>query len=155
MQTASSKTNWLSLVGFLLLCFAVSAFGGLFQPGDWYQGLNKAPWTPPNIAFPIVWSLLYVMIAVTGWQLFRSKNTILFCLWCAQLLLNGLWSWLFFGEQWPVISLLDLILIDILVINLALKAWRVGMSSTAYLLVPYVIWLLVATSLNTYIVFAN
>ncbi len=152
---APSKTNWLSLVGFLLLCFAVSAFGGLFQPGDWYQGLNKAPWTPPNIAFPIVWSFLYVMIAITGWQLYRSNNTILFSLWCAQLVLNALWSWIFFGEQWTVIGLVDLVLLDILVINLALKSWRAGLRPTAYLLVPYVTWLLIATSLNTYIVFAN
>jgi len=155
MQTATLKSNWLSLLSFMLICFAVFAFGGLFQPDDWYLALNKAPWTPPNIAFPIVWSLLYIMIAIAGWQLFNSNNRGLFTLWCAQLFFNGLWSWLFFGEHWSGAGLLDLILIDILVINLALKARRANVTLDAVLLLPYIAWLLLATSLNAYIVFAN
>ena len=155
MHKATLKSNWQSLLAFLLICFAVFAFGGLFQPGDWYAQLNRAPWSPPNIAFPITWAFLYVMIAISGWQLHHSNNQSLKVLWWSQLIFNALWSWLFFGQHWTLAGLIDLILIDMLVINLALKAQRAGFTLSCLSLLPYIAWLLLATSLNTYIVFAN
>jgi tryptophan-rich sensory protein len=142
-------------VAFLLICFAVFVFGGLFRPGDWYLALNKAPWSPPNIAFPIVWTFLYCCIAIAGWQIYHRGNSTLRALWTIQLILNGLWSWLFFGQQWVLISLLNIILLDAFVINLILKARRAKLSMASLLLTPYIIWLLIATSLNTYILLAN
>ena len=149
------RETWQSLLVFLLICFLVFAFGGLFRPGEWYLALNKAPWSPPNIAFPIVWSLLYTCIAIAGWQIYHRGNTTLKILWGLQLVFNALWSWMFFGQHWVLLGLVDIILIDGLVINLMLKARRVGLSSTSLLLVPYIAWLLLATTLNSYILLAN
>jgi len=147
--------NWKSLSIFLFACFLVFSFGGLFRPGDWYLALNKAPWNPPNIAFPIVWSFLYIFIAVAGWQIFHRGNTTLKTLWLLQLIFNALWSWVFFGQQWVLIGLINIIIIDALVINLILKARRANLSSASLFLLPYIAWLLLATTLNTYILLAN
>lgn len=155
MPPPSINEKWPSLMVFLLSCFLVFLFGGLFQPGDWYATLNKAPWTPPNIAFPIVWVLLYICIAIAGWRIFHHGNQTLKMLWYLQLTLNGLWSWVFFGQHWVGAGLLNIILIDALVINLVLKARRAKLSVASTLMTPYLCWLLLATTLNTYILLAN
>ena len=155
MKSLKFKEKWPSLLVFLLICFAVFSFGGLFRPGDWYLSLNQAPWSPPNIAFPIVWSFLYVFIAIAGWQIYHQGNSTLRALWITQLILNGLWSWVFFGQHWVVVALINIVLLDVLVINLILKARRAGLKMASLLLGPYIVWLLLATSLNTYIVIAN
>jgi benzodiazapine receptor len=149
------KEKWPSLIVFLLICLAVFSFGGLFRPGEWYLALNRAPWSPPNIAFPIVWTFLYVFIAIAGWQLYHQGNSTLRTLWASQLILNGLWSWVFFGQHWVAVALVNIVLLDVLVINLVLKARRAGLKMASLLLAPYVVWLLLATSLNTYIALAN
>jgi benzodiazapine receptor len=149
------KEKWPSLIVFLLICLAVFSFGGLFRPGEWYLALNRAPWSPPNIAFPIVWTFLYVFIAIAGWQLYHQGNSTLRTLWASQLILNGLWSWVFFGQHWVAVALVNIVLLDVLVINLILKSRRAGLAMSSLLLTPYIIWLLLATSLNTYILLAN
>lgn len=155
MKSLRLKEKWPSLIVFLLICLAVFSFGGLFRPGEWYLALNRAPWSPPNIAFPIVWTFLYVFIAIAGWQLYHQGNSTLRTLWASQLILNGLWSWVFFGQHWVAVALVNIVFIDILVINLILKSRRAGLKMASLLLVPYVVWLLLATSLNTYILLAN
>lgn len=155
MKSLRLQERWPSLIAFILICLAVFIFGGLFRPGDWYLALNRAPWSPPNIAFPIVWTFLYAFIAIVGWQIYHLGNSSLRALWITQLILNGLWSWVFFGQHWVVAALLNIVVLDILVINLALKARRAGMKITCLLLTPYIAWLLLATSLNMYIVLAN
>lgn len=155
MTSLKIQNKWPSLSAFLAMSFAVFLFGGLFTPGDWYLALNQAPWSPPNIAFPIVWTFLYVFIAIAGWQVYHLGNSTLKTLWATQLILNGLWSWVFFGQQWVLIGLLNIVLLDALVINLILKARRAGLTVVSLLLAPYIGWLLIATSLNTYILIAN
>ena len=150
-----NKAEWKYLPAFLLACFLVFAFGGLFQPGDWYESLVRPPWTPPNIAFPIVWSILYICIAFAGWLIFASDNKTLKGLWVAQLILNALWSWIFFGQHWIIGGAVDIVLIGIVLINLILKAWRAGEKVAAFLLAPYLAWILLATSLNVYVAVAN
>jgi len=155
-MTKSSKTqSWLPLLGFLAVCYVVFGFGGLFQPGDWYESLERAPWSPPNIAFPIVWVILYALIAISGWLIYRQQNTKLLGLWIAQLLFNGLWSWLFFGQDWVVLGLIDLVLIDFLVALLILGCLKNGQKLCSLLLLPYLVWLVLATSLNVYILVHN
>ncbi|MBL4671885.1 MAG: tryptophan-rich sensory protein [Arenicella sp.] len=155
MKSLRLEEKWPSLIAFLLICFAVFSVGGLFRPGDWSLALNQAPWSPPNMAFPIVWAFLYVFIAIAGWQIYHRGNSTLKALWITQLILNGLWSWVFIGQHWVVVALVNIVFLDILVINLILKARRAGLKTASLLLTPYIIWLLLATSLNTYIVLAN
>lgn len=139
-----------------LACVAALAIGGLFQPGAWYEGIEKAPWTPPNIAFPIVWTTLYVLIALSGWIVSKANDAPLIRLWWAQLVLNAAWSWLFFGEQWVWLALVDIALILGLVGMFVVKARRhedVRFAGT--LMLPYALWLVLALSLNAYIAVAN
>lgn len=140
---------------FAVLCLAVFLFGGLFQPGEWYEALNRAPWSPPNIAFPIAWTILYVLIAIAGHKIANSGDKFALTIWYVQLGLNALWSWVFFGEHWLLIGLVDLIALVLLVAFLIVRTARTANWVTSVMLTPYLIWLGLATSLNAYIVVNN
>jgi len=139
----------------LIACLLTFGFGGLFIPGEWYASLNRAPWSPPNFAFAIVWSILYIIIAICGWQIFSSNNTTLKRLWCAQLVVNAIWSWIFFGLHWTTVALFDILLLTALIIILLIKCGKDKLLLSSYLFIPYLAWLLLATSLNFYIVIHN
>ena len=94
---------------FIGLCLCTYLFGGLFVPGEWYQQLNRAPWNPPDIAFPIAWTLLYAMIAFAGIKCQQSGDKQLLRLWFAQLFFNAIWSWIFFGQHWVLLGLLNIL----------------------------------------------
>ena len=107
-DTRSGKTSWLVLAGFLAACFAVSTAGGVvtaLSVDDWYRSLERPSFTPPDRAFSIVWTTLFVMIAVAGWRVWRragfSRARTGFMLFGAQLALNLIWPVLFFGFQSP------------------------------------------------------
>lgn len=155
VASISNKPRWQNLPIFLAICFAAFAFGGLFRPGEWYAALTVPPWTPPNLAFPIVWAVLYICIAFAGWLIFASGNKTLKTLWVVQLVLNALWSWIFFGQHWVLLGAADIVLIGIVLVNLILKSWRAGEKAAASLLCPYLLWIMLATSLNVYIAVAN
>lgn len=151
----SKRLPWRTLPIFIVICILVSAFGGLFQPGEWYESVNRAPWTPPNIAFPIVWGILYLFIAIAGWLIFARGSARAKQLWIAQLVLNAAWSWLFFGQHWVLVALIDISLMVILVTALVVQCFKEQLTLPGCLLAPYVIWLLLATSLNAYIFLYN
>jgi len=142
------------LVGLLvsiLVSFVPAAVGGRFLPGEWYRALDKPPWTPPGWVFGPAWTLLYLSMGVAAWLVWRerlgSRALLPLALFGAQLVLNGLWSWLFFGLRRP-----DLALADILALWLAIAAtivafWGVRPVAGA-LLLPYLAWVTFATALN-------
>lgn len=139
----------------LIACLATFAFGGLFIPGDWYASLNRAPWSPPNIAFPIVWFILYLFIAISGWHLFSTKHKHLQKLWCLQLGINAIWSWVFFGQHWVLLGLINILVLGLIVGLLMIKCYKNKLAFSTYLLTPYLAWLALAASLNAYILLNN
>ena len=155
MDGASRDLTMLSLIlgllGFVLLVSAVAATGSMFKPGAWYEALAKPAWTPPNWLFPVAWTLLYLMIAVAGWLVWRAVGFAgagtAFALYFLQLLLNAAWSWLFFG-----LHRMDLAFIDISVLLLAIAAnifaFYAVRPGAAYLLIPYLLWVSYAAALN-------
>lgn len=151
----SLPKSWGKLALFVLLSYAVFAFGGLFQPGDWYLSLNRAPWSPPNIAFPIVWFILYGLIAIAGWLVYAQSSRLLKWAWALQLLLNSLWSWIFFEQHWVLAALVSLFIITFLVLLLIVQCYRKSMRIVTWVLCPYLAWLLIATSLNSYVLLYN
>ncbi|WP_343285887.1 TspO/MBR family protein [Barnesiella sp. An55] len=141
-----------------LLCLGVGFSASFFQTRsmvEWYPFLDKSVLTPPGIAFPIAWSLLYVCMGVSlGRLIGRCRDRILFGIWGAQLVLNFLWSLCFFTFRYPLLGLVDILLLDVLVLVYMVGAYRRDRAA-AWLFVPYFVWLLFATYLNGYIYLYN
>lgn len=141
----------LGLLGFLGACFAVSTSGAVFMPGDWYEGLAKPPWNPPNWLFPPAWAVLYVTIAVAGWMVWRRVGfagaAVPLAIYRVQLLLNAGWSAVFFGLRRPdwAFAEVALLWLSILATILAFHPLHAG---AAWLLVPYLAWVSFAAVLN-------
>lgn len=137
-----------SFLVFFALVVVTASTGLLFRPGDWYAGLQKPNWTPPNWLFGPAWTVLYVMIAFAGWLVWRTDaSPVLVGLWVLQLLLNGLWSFLFFGRRRMDLAFVDIGALWLAIAAFVVAAWPV--SQTAGLLfVPYLAWVSFAAALN-------
>ncbi|MGC8723627.1 MAG: TspO/MBR family protein [Acidobacteriota bacterium] len=137
------------LLLFLLLVAGAALFGVRFQPGSWYAGLVKPAWTPPNALFGPVWSVLYLGIAVAGWLVWRRSGWRgpALAFWTFQLVLNALWSWLFFGLHRPLWALCDIALLWAAALAFAILSWGVSRPA-AVLFIPYLIWVAYAAALN-------
>ena len=140
-----------ALAGFVLLVGLVAATGAMFKPGEWYQALDKPPWTPPNWLFPVAWTLLYLVIAVAGWLVWRKAGLSAagpaFAVFFLQLVLNAAWSWLFFGLHRMDLAFMDIVLLLVAVgVNVYLF-FRV-LPAAGLLLAPYFLWVSFAAALN-------
>ncbi|HSN68981.1 MAG TPA: TspO/MBR family protein [Thermoanaerobaculia bacterium] len=146
----------ISLLVFVALVAAAAVTGAQFQPGGWYASLAKPSWTPPNWLFGPVWTLLYIGIAVAGWLIWRKTGRIdrAIGVWIAQLVLNAVWSWLFFGMHRPDLALVDIVAMLILIALFIVLARRIS-PVASYLFVPYLVWVSYATALNFAIWRAN
>jgi tryptophan-rich sensory protein len=139
------------LATFLLACFAAATTGAVFRPGPWYDQLDKPSWTPPDWAFPVAWTLLYIAIGVAPWLVWREAGftgaALPLAVWAVQLLLNAAWSWLFFG-----LRRMDLAFAEVLALWLSIAlmiALFLPISVTAGLLmIPYLVWVSFAAALN-------
>ena len=140
------------LVGFLLGKITQS------QINTWYQTLNKSLLTPPSIIFPIVWGILYAMLAIAGWSLWQQKKhpkaKFIFSLFMLQMLMNFMWTPLFFYFHWIMFAyfwLLAMVLITFTLILMSYKHFKLF----TMMLIPYQIWLIFACYLNAVIAFKN
>lgn len=151
-MTAQSRAYGMLL--FLLIVAGVSFFGAQFRPGEWYSQLDKPDWTPPNWVFPMVWSILYLMIAVAGWLIYSGSALLPKVLWAIQMVLNGLWSWLFFGLHLIGFALLDILALFACTFMLLWVTRKAGMAAV-WLMAPYLIWVGYAAALNLAIYLLN
>lgn len=162
------------LVGlaFLAAVVVVAGVGSLAAIGNtdgWYLDVEKVPWNPPNSVFGPAWSLLYALIAVAGFLLWRrgfrgagrrNAATGVLLLFVVQLLLNGLWTPIFFAG-YPVIgqaawwlAMVVILALLVVVVVLILRSRRLSRAA-AWLLVPYLLWLAFASTLNAGIIALN
>jgi benzodiazapine receptor len=143
--------NALGLVGWLAGSLAAGFIGSRFQPGAWYASLAKPAWTPPNAVFAPVWSVLYLLIALAAWLVWRRAGFkgagVALALFVAQLVLNALWSWLFFGLHRPDLAFFEIVILWSAAAGVAVLFWREVRSAGA-LMVPYVLWVGFASYLN-------
>lgn len=143
--------QWLGLGGFLLLTFAAAAIGSQFMPGEWYARLAKPSWTPPSWLFGPVWTLLYVLMAVAAWLVWKDRGfagaRVALVLYSVQLAFNAAWSWLFFGLQRPGLAFAEILVLWIAILATLIAFWRHRALAGA-LLVPYLAWVSFATALN-------
>jgi tryptophan-rich sensory protein len=138
-----------SLILFLLLVVGGGlAIGFLTAPGEWYASLAKPPFNLPNWVFGPVWTVLYVMIAVAGWRTFvRDRQGPAMKLWWAQLVLNFLWSPVFFAAHRIDLALIVVLLLLVFILAFIVASRRHD-AVAAWLFVPYASWVAFATALN-------
>ena len=115
---------------------------------EWYAGLAKPPFNPPNWVFAPVWTVLYVLIAVAGWRTFeRDRSGWAMKLWWAQLVLNFLWSPVFFAVHRIGLALLVILLLLAAILAFLVMSWRQNRVA-AWLFAPYAAWVAFAAVLN-------
>jgi tryptophan-rich sensory protein len=133
---------------FLLACCAAAATGVIFKPGAWYESLQKPSFTPPNWAFPVAWTTIYLLLAWAGYRLtlLPGSETVL-ALWAAQIALNTLWTPVFFGANRIVEAMVILALLWIVVAAMVVMALQLDILA-GLILLPYLAWLSVAAALN-------
>jgi tryptophan-rich sensory protein len=139
------------LIGFLLACFAAAATGAIFKPGAWYEGLAKPAWNPPNWLFPPAWAVLYVMMAVAAWLVWRQAGfagaPLALLLWGVQLVLNAAWSWIFFGMKRMDLAFIELVALWLTILATTL-AFALVSATAVWLMAPYLAWVTFAGALN-------
>lgn len=148
------------IIIFLILNFTALAIGGFFTGGgvssDWYANLNKAPWTPPGWVFGAAWTSIMICFSIYMGILHKrlavKKNIIR--LFILQLLLNISWNPLFFFFQSPITAFVSILLLTVLIFYFFIK-YRKTNNWASLLILPYFIWLCIATSLNFYIIIYN
>jgi translocator protein len=142
------------LIFWIAVCFLAAAVGSLFTApriDNWYAALAKPSWTPPDWVFGPAWSLLFLLMAVAAWQVWRTVERRLAVMplvfFGIQLLLNAAWSVLFFGMKSPGLALLEIVLLWLAIVA-TLVAFRRRSALAGWLLAPYLAWVSFAVALN-------
>lgn len=152
--------SFFALLFFVLLSLGAGFIGSAFtmsEIGTWYAGLTKPSWTPPNWVFGPVWTTLYVLMGTAAFLVSRSKKLgkyPVLWLFVAHLVVNTLWSIVFFTLHELLLATFIVLLLDVLVALLIKLFWRHSRVAS-YLLVPYLLWCLYATSLTIGILVLN
>lgn len=139
-----------ALIAFFALSFAAASTGGLFRPGMWYKKLRKPTWTPPNWVFPLVCSVLFCAIAISGWLVWETAGISAWpalTFYLLHLVVNASWSFLFFGVKRLDWAMGDVVCLWVMIAALIAAFAQFSLAS-ALLLVPYLGWVSVAAALN-------
>ena len=149
----------LTVIAWIIALQLISAMlAWLTQQGldPWYAGLMKSALTPPRWLFPIVWPLLYVLLAIVGWQLWstRHNHPLAWRLYAVQMLMNWAWTPLFFGLQWMIVAALWLSVMVVITLYLIVRTWS-QQRLCSVLLLPYVAWISFASYLSITIALLN
>lgn len=149
----------------LLLLFLLINFGGLALGGwlmdsgptsTWYTTLNQAPWTPPGWVFGFAWTTIMICFSIYLAFLFKNAyNSNLTKLFAFQVFLNVIWNFVFFNRHMIALGLFIIVLLTLVIYYFFIEYKQGKMNKIRLLLVPYMIWLVIATSLNTYILIYN
>jgi tryptophan-rich sensory protein len=147
----STRHALFGLAVILICCFIPAWFGSMFKPGEWYANLHKPPWSPPNWIFAPVWTLLYTLMGISAWMIWKrgglAAAVLPLVLFSIQLVLNGLWSWLFFGLKSMALAFTEIMVLWLAILATILAFW-VREPLAAVLLVPYLLWVGFAAFLN-------
>jgi benzodiazapine receptor len=141
---------WLTLFGFFAAAFGAGATGALFKPGAWYRLLSKPAWTPPDWLFPVAWTILYVAMSIAVWWVslsFSPWALAAVALWCWQIVMNALWSPVFFGLRRLDSAFAVIVALWIAVASTTAMFFVVSPFS-GWLMVPYLVWVSYAGALN-------
>jgi benzodiazapine receptor len=160
---SQNKRSWIALGGFCAAVTAAAWFGSRYSPRDartrlWYNRLKKPSFTPPKGVYPVVWTGLYALMAVSGWRVWQAESSEershALRLWVAQLASNAEWTRIFFGEHRPLRALLDIGVLETAIVKYIAAASKVDRTA-AVCFVPYAGWVAFAAVLNAEIVRLN
>jgi len=152
----------LKFIASIIICQSAGVFGSLVTfeaiPG-WYITLEKPFFAPPNWIFGPVWIILYFLMGVSLYIVWENElksktRNVFFVVFAIQLILNALWSFLFFGLKSPLLGLVDILILNALVVVTIFYAKRVS-KYAAMLLIPYMVWIIIASVLNYAIMVLN
>lgn len=153
----------LQLIVYLVINFGALGLGSLLMgdavSSDWYNDMNRAPWTPPGWVFGAAWTLVMItfsifMALLTEKKAFWNLNRPIVALFWIQFIFNIAWNYIFFNQQLIGLGLLEIILLFLVVVALFLVGLR-NKGPKAFWITPYILWLCIAISLNGYIYFMN
>jgi len=153
MSKRSVPAQGLGLLAWLAICFAAAGIGAAasVQAGSFYRELVRPEWAPPAGIFGPVWSILYGLMAVSAWWVWRSQAFATtrgaLAVFLLQLIVNALWSWLFFSWHLGAWALVDISVLLVLIVVTMTLFWRISRGA-ALLLLPYLAWVAFATALN-------
>jgi len=144
-----------SLIAWVIICLAAGFIGSIFTMPSiptWYTGLNKPPFNPPNWIFGPVWTTLFILMGISAWLIWEKgisnkevRSAIM--IFSVQLVLNMLWSLLFFGLKLPLFAFAELVVLWLLILATILSFYRISRPA-AWLLIPYILWVSFASVLN-------
>jgi tryptophan-rich sensory protein len=145
------RKKLLTLAVFIVLCLSAGMIGSRFPPDQWYRGLEKPSWNPPDYLFAPVWTILYILMGIAAglvWvDLEAGKRLLPMAVFASQLMLNAIWSYLFFGIHRPDLAFIDIVAMWIM-ICFTIWLFRKVRRSAGALLIPYLLWVGFASVLN-------
>ena len=153
MTQIEKKKQIIGLIAWLSVCFFAAAIGGAasIEAGPFYTQMVRPSWAPPPYVFGPVWTVLYALMGIAAWLVwrvggYRAARTAL-TLFFVQLAVNASWSWLFFHWHLGALAFADIILLWLLIVATLVTFWRTRALAGA-LLIPYLLWVSVASALN-------
>jgi tryptophan-rich sensory protein len=140
--------DWVLFLIFLATCLAAGSTGAIFQPGDWYKSLDKPRWTPPDWAFPLAWSILYLCIAAAAARAAPIEGSAYaMATFALQIALNTLWTPVFFGLRKMGGGMLVIVGLWVAVAATMVLFFQLD-TIAGLLFVPYLGWVSIAAALN-------
>jgi len=148
------------LILFLAINFGGLALGNWFMgdavTGEWYSNLNKAPWTPTGWVFGAAWTLIMICFSIYLTFLFTIRNSkFIAIVFSIAFILNFSWNYIFFNQRLTHIALVIISALLMIIVYFFISFGDGKLSKMKYLLLPYIIWLCIAISLNGYVIFNN
>lgn len=152
-MAVSKRAQVGGFIAWLAICFIAAAIGAAasVQAGPFYLSLSRPEWAPPASVFGPVWTMLYTLMAIAAWLVWREGGygnaRAALNLFLAQLAINALWSWLFFAWHLGGAAFVDILVLLALLVATLFAFWRIRPLAAA-LLVPYLLWVSFAAVLN-------
>ena len=147
----STQKSILGAIGALVLTFGAAYVGSRFPVDEWYTALAKPSWNPPNWLFGPVWSVLYLLMAISVWLVWKKEGVVgaivPLSIFLLQLVLNAAWSWLFFGTHEMGIAFIEIVVLWIAILVNIILFWKIN-PINGILLLPYLLWVSFASVLN-------
>lgn len=157
------KVNWWKLIVSIFVCQLAGFIGSFFTVSSiptWYSTLNKPFFNPPNWIFGPVWIILYLLMGISLYLIWNNKSgktkqfKIAITFFISQLVLNSLWSIIFFGLKLPLIAFIEIIVLWIFILLTIIYSYKIS-KIASYLLIPYILWVSFASILNLSIYLLN